>query len=113
MGAPHFSDRFFDPVLKLIGDIGQGRSGYPLAFAVGVEEPEHPFRLLEGLDETVQQNPVEASIPELDATLVVFVKGVHGALLCGEIPGAYRRERLTKRMSLRTGEDIKAQPWLV
>ena len=75
-------------------------SGYPFAVTVGVEEPEHTFGLLEGLDETVQENPVEASIPELDATLVVFVKGVHGALLCGEIPGAYRHERLAKRTSL-------------
>jgi hypothetical protein len=46
------------------------------------------FRLLERLNQPVQQQAVEAPIPELDAILVMLVKGVHGILLqCGEIPG--------------------------
>ena len=36
------------------------------------------FGLLEGLNEPVQQKPIEASIAELNAILMVLVKGVHG-----------------------------------
>jgi len=38
---------------------------------------------------------IEASISELDAILVVLVKGVPGNLQCGQIPGAYSRGRLS------------------
>jgi hypothetical protein len=50
--------------------------------------------LLEGLDQSVQQDSIEAAVAELNAILVMLDEGVHGALLCGEIPGAYRYERL-------------------
>jgi len=40
------------------------------------------------LDEPVEQNPVQAAIPETNAILVMLVESVHGELLCGEIPGA-------------------------
>jgi len=43
--------------------------------------------LLEGLDQAVQENTVEAPIAESDVILVMVVEGVHGYLQCGEIPG--------------------------
>ena len=46
------------------------------------------FRLLKRLNETVEQKPVKAPVPESDAIFVMFVKGVHGTLLRGQIPGA-------------------------
>jgi hypothetical protein len=49
---------------------------------------------LEGLDQAVEQQPVKTPVLELDAILVMLDEGVHGTLLCGEIPGAYRCERL-------------------
>jgi hypothetical protein len=43
---------------------------------VGVEEANDPLRLLERLNQSVQQNPIEVMPP--NAVLVVFVEGVHG-----------------------------------
>jgi hypothetical protein len=67
-----------DPVLKLIGDAGEIGSGDAGTIAVGIEEPQDSFRLLKGLDQPVQQQPIKAAVPELDATLVMLEKGVHG-----------------------------------
>jgi hypothetical protein len=50
---------------------------------------------LERLDQSDQQNSIKAPIPDLDAILVMRDEGVHSALLCGEIPGAYRYECLS------------------
>jgi len=47
---------------------------------VSVEEPDHSFGLLEGLDKSVEQNAVKTTIAEADAVLVMLVKGVHGRL---------------------------------
>ena len=52
------------------------------------------MRALEGLNQSIQQEPIETPIPKLDAILVMLDERVHGPLLCGEIPGAYWRERL-------------------
>jgi hypothetical protein len=69
-----------EPILELVGDVGQGTLGDSFCFPVGVEEPQHALGLLERLDQAVQQNPIEATIGELDAILVMFEKGVHGNL---------------------------------
>ncbi len=53
-----------------------------------IEETDHSFRLLKGLNQTVEQQPVEAPVAESDAIFVMFEKGVHGKLLRGQIPGA-------------------------
>src|SRR6266542_4206841 len=90
------------PVLKLIGDFRQGPLGHPFSFPVGVEKPEHALGLLEGLDQAVKQNAIKASIAELNAILVVFEKGVHGHLQCGELPRAYSREPLPVYASAET-----------
>jgi hypothetical protein len=37
------------------------------------------------LNQSVQQDPIETSISELDAILVVLVESVHGDLLCSRI----------------------------
>jgi len=76
------------PVLKLLGDVPQHIPADGVLISIGAEESNHPFRLLKGLDETVEQNPVKAAIPETNAILVMLVEGVHSQLLCGEIPGA-------------------------
>src|SRR5438874_10561685 len=44
-----FLGSVLQPILELIGDVRQGFPGHPLAFAVGVEEPEHALGLLEWL----------------------------------------------------------------
>src|SRR5262245_38313907 len=77
--APFFGS-VLHPVLELVGDLRQGLSGHPLAVAVGVEETEHALRLLERLDQSIEQKSIEASIGELNAILVVLEKGVHGNL---------------------------------
>jgi hypothetical protein len=48
-GIPFFGS-VLQPILELVGDLGQGLPGYSLPVAVGVEETQHAFRLLERLD---------------------------------------------------------------
>jgi hypothetical protein len=45
----------------LIGDFRQGFPGHPLPFTVGIEETQHALRLLERLDQTIEQQPVYRS----------------------------------------------------
>jgi hypothetical protein len=89
-----FLGSVLQPILELIGDFRQGPPGNSFSLAIGVEEAQHRLGLLEGLNQSIQQEPIKTPIPELDAILVMLDEGVHGTLLCGEIPGAYRRERL-------------------
>jgi hypothetical protein len=56
--------------------------GHPLTVAVRIEEAQHALGLLKGLDQSVKQNAVEATVAEFDAILVMLVKGVHGNLQC-------------------------------
>jgi hypothetical protein len=49
-----------------------------LAIAIGVEEADHSFRLLEGLDQPVQKQSVKAPVLKPDAIVVVLEKSVHG-----------------------------------
>src|SRR3984893_8975323 len=99
------------PILELIGDFRQGSPGYPLPFAVRVEETKHALWLLERLDQTVEQQPVKTPIPELDAIVVMLDEGVHGTLLCGEIPVAYRRERLRLYVHFQARPDLPGSAW--
>lgn len=62
--------------------------------AVGVEEPDHPLRLLERLDRAVQQQAIEAAVAEADAILVMLSEGVHGVLPGGQRPGSTASGRL-------------------
>src|SRR5437016_10905075 len=102
------------PVLELIGNLCQQLSRDTLSIAIRVEEAQDSFWLLERLDQAIKQNPIETSIAELDAILVMLAKGVHGVLLCGEIPGAYRRERHCGQRSHLTILGYQGRsPWLV
>src|ERR1700689_4443861 len=94
------------PILVLIGDIRQGLSGHPFSIAIDIEEAQHALGLLERLDQSSQQESVETPIPELDVMLVMLDEGVHGTLLCGEIPGAYRCERLLIYGPFQTSPDV-------
>jgi hypothetical protein len=42
------------PMVELVGDLGEGLTGYSSSVAIGVEESEYPFGLLEGLNQSVQ-----------------------------------------------------------
>jgi hypothetical protein len=77
-----------DPIQELVGNVGQAMVSDSHPITVRVEETQHPFRLLEGLDQPIQQETVEAPVCEVDAILVVQKKGVHRNLQCGETPGA-------------------------
>jgi hypothetical protein len=43
-----------NPMVKLVGNLGEGPTDYPLSLAIGIEEADYPFGLLEGLNESVQ-----------------------------------------------------------
>src|SRR6266496_2595958 len=110
IGAPHFLGSVLQPILELIGDLRQGFPGDSFPLALGVEEAQHTFGLLERLDQSVQQETVKTPIPELDAILVMLDEGVHGTLLCGEIPGAYTAVNASRSMAIskpaRTFQDL-------
>src|SRR6266496_1957394 len=110
IGAPHFLGSVLQPILELIGDLRQGFPGDSFPLAIGVEEAQHTFGLLERLDQSVQQETVKTPIPELDAILVMLDEGVHGTLLCGEIPGAYTAVNASRSMAIskpaRTFQDL-------
>ena len=51
--APFFGP-ILNPVAKLLGNIAQTLACDSLALTIGVEETDHPFGLLEGLDQAVE-----------------------------------------------------------
>jgi len=67
---------------------------HPASVAVRIEKAQHAFGLLERLNQSIQQQPVEAPIAKLDAILVMLVKGVHGTSSVVRYLEAYSRERL-------------------
>jgi hypothetical protein len=85
-GIP-FLRTILHPVLELLGDVAQHIPAHGVLIPIGAEESNHALGLLKGLDETVEQNPVETAISETNAILVMLVESVHSQLLCGEIPG--------------------------
>jgi hypothetical protein len=50
------------------------------------KEAQGLVSLLQGLNGGIEQNAIEATVPEGDAILVMFQKSVHGRLRSGEIP---------------------------
>lgn len=85
-GCTPFLRTIGNPIVELVGDFGEGPAGHPFPLPIGIEEPQYPFRLLEGLNQSVQKDPIETSTSEFDATLMVLVERVHGNLLCSRIP---------------------------
>jgi hypothetical protein len=49
--------------------------------AVGAKETDHPFRLLEGLNQCVEQDAIKAPVAKADTVLVMLKEGVHGTAL--------------------------------
>jgi len=101
-GCTPFLGPVHDPVLELLGDIPQHIPAHGVLLPIGVEEANHPLRLLERLDQSVQQDSVEAAVTEANAIgpehspcpclsndkqrprrrpwSMMLVKGVHGDL---------------------------------
>jgi hypothetical protein len=50
-GAP-FLGTILDPMQELVGNLGQSPVGHPFTVAVCIEEAQHSFGLLEGLNES-------------------------------------------------------------
>jgi hypothetical protein len=75
---------FRHPALKFVSDAAQSVPRHRVELAVRIEEPDHPLRLLERLNQSIQQNAIEAAIVPIYAVPVVLVKGVHDRppLLC-------------------------------
>jgi hypothetical protein len=74
-----------DPVVELVGDVAEGVPAHELVIPVPVEEADDALGLLEGLGQRVEENPIEASVPEPNAVVVALVERVHSVLPCGEI----------------------------
>ncbi|MFQ5929007.1 MAG: hypothetical protein ACE5MK_04870 [Acidobacteriota bacterium] len=68
------------PVVILAGNIPQNIPADGIELAVVPKEPHHSFWLLEGLNETVQENAVQTAIVKPYAILMVLVEGVHRIL---------------------------------
>ena len=62
------------PQLKAIGDAMQDPSAHRIQLSVGVEKPDHSLRLLKRLDQSVEQDPVEAAIVETNAILILLIE---------------------------------------
>jgi hypothetical protein len=83
-------------VLVLGRDVTEDPFADRVQLAVGVEEPDDAFGLLKGLNQTVQQDAIEAAIAEPDTILMMLVEGVHGCP-----PGVATRQ--DKPMNAATG----------
>jgi hypothetical protein len=60
-----------DPIPELVCDIRQPMARHTLSVSIGIEEADHPLRLLEGLDQAVEQPAVEAPILKSHVILMV------------------------------------------
>jgi hypothetical protein len=86
------------PVLVLRRGIAEHRFTHGVALAVGVEEADDTFGLLERLNQRIQQDAIEAPVRETNAIVVMLVEGVHGNL-----PGGPTR----KDTSMGTATSVK------
>src|ERR1700720_3927522 len=64
-------------VLKLVGNVPQHVPAHRVKLPVGVEKANHAFRLLERLNQSVQQDAIKATVLPSNAVPVVSVEGVH------------------------------------
>ena len=67
----------FQPALKLVGNVPQHVPAHRVKLPVGVEKANHAFRLLERLNQSVQQDAIKATVLPSNAVPVVSVEGVH------------------------------------
>src|SRR5262245_4603338 len=111
--APFFGS-VLEPILERIGAFRQAPPGDPFPLPIGVEKAKPALAWLERLSPSIQPHAIQAAVPELKAILVMLDEGVHSPLLCGERPGAYRRERLRGQRSLYGLMGYQGRsPWLV
>ena len=66
------------PAVVLCGDVAQDGAGHRIELAIGGEEADDAFGLLQRLDETIEQDPIETPLAAPDAIVVVLVEGVQG-----------------------------------
>src|SRR6516165_10137121 len=92
-GRAPFLGTILNPIAKLLGDIAQTVASNPLALPISVKETDYSFGLLKRLNQPIQKNPIETTVAEFDAIVMVFAEGVHRLLLGGQIPGTYRDKR--------------------
>ena len=77
------------PAVVLCGDVAQDGAGHRIELAIGGEEADDAFGLLQRLDETIEQDPIETPLPAPDAIVVVLVEGVRGTSRAWDNPDAY------------------------
>src|SRR5271166_4580997 len=68
------------PPVELVSDLGQQLAAHRELIAIGTEEADDALGLLEGLNQAVEQDAVEATIARPNAMLMVLVEGVHEEL---------------------------------
>src|ERR1700730_7017561 len=59
------------PVLVLVGNFVEKIACHPLSLPVGIEEADDAFGLLKRLDQSIQKQPVETTVGEPNAMLVM------------------------------------------
>src|SRR5215469_5567015 len=85
-GHTPFLGAVLDPIVILSGDVAQQWPTDGIDLAIEVEKADDPLWLLKGLNRTMEQNTIEATIGETDVILMVFNKGVHGVPPLGSDP---------------------------
>ena len=65
------------PITELIGNVGEDLATDRELIPVEAEEPDHSLRLLEWLQQPIQQDAVETPVARPDAMPMVLAEGVH------------------------------------
>ena len=78
-----------DPVLELLSDSAQDVAADRIDFPISVEEADHTLGLLEWLDQSIQEQPIEAPISERNCYPCDARKRRSWEPPSGQIPGAY------------------------
>ena len=74
------------PVVVLPGDVAEQIATDRILVTVRAEKPDDALRLLKGLDQAVEKNPIETPVRKANAILMMLVEGVHVILQGGERP---------------------------
>jgi hypothetical protein len=77
-----------DPVVILSGDVTQQLPTDWIDLPIAPEKADRPLFLLKGLDRSMKQDTIEATIRKTDVILMVFVRRRSWVLQWGQIPGA-------------------------
>jgi hypothetical protein len=66
--------------LELVCDVAQGGPCHRIDLSIRIEEANDALRLLERLNQPIEQNAVKTTIVPTDAVFVVLEKGAHDRL---------------------------------